>query len=563
MATIIIKYSLRAALLAVFIPAVFSAAGQNDSIEYSNIDKRVRIVTAYQPSVSDAFKINSLPQVGDTVDVTPKFSYTIVSAPIDTEYSPEQIQAANMKGEPLDKLYKSIITLGVGNYWSTLGDVKINTIRSKDYQLGVQMHHYSSQGKAKLANDRKVPAGFSNNSISANGKKFVGTSTLFGDINLHRDAFKQYGFDTRMDSSLNKKDIRQRYLMADAGLGVESNTLDSSKLKFRFSANYGLTQEMEKYKENIISGKAELIKFMDDKSGGLELNGGYFGTSGNGLDSAQYGFIAVTPWAGLRVDQMRIKAGLTAGNVFGHDQFFIFPKIDFSYYLIDDIMVPYVLIDGDCKLNTYREISQENPFIVSGLQVDPTITKIRFVGGLKGKLGKGMPFNISGSYADIKDQYLFVNDPFSTNGMQNKFAVIYDDVKLLNAHAELGLLYAQKVNILLKGDYWHYVLAQEDAAWHKPDIEIGLRAQYNIQNKIIASADLIYTGGRKAKNFSLGESEYKLDGIIDANLGVEYRYTKILSAFVQCNNIAAQQYTRWNFYPGQRLSILAGVTYAL
>lgn len=559
----IITNSLRAALLAASVAVTLTAAAQNDSVKYSNIDKRVRVVTAYQPSVSDAFKINNLPQVGDTVDVTPTFDYSIVSAPIATVYTPEQIQAASMRGEPLDKLYKSHLTLGLGSNLATLADVKVNTLRSKDYQLGVQVHHYSSQAKVKLDNDRKVPAGYSTNFVRANGKKFVGTSTLFGDINLQRDAYKQYGYNTLIDSALDKKDIAQRYIMADAALGVESNTMDSSRLKYRFVANYGLTQEMEKYMENVVSGKAEVTKFMGDKAGGVELNGGYYGTSGNELDSAQYGFVGVTPWAGLRVDQMRIKAGITAGNVFGHDKFFIFPKIDFSYYLVDDIMVPYVLVDGDCKLNTYREISMENPFIYSGLQVQPTVTKIRFVGGIKGKLSKDMPFNISGAYSDIKDQYLFVNDPFRTNGMQNKFAVVYDDVKLLNVHAEVGMLYARKVNVLLKGDYWHYTLANEEYAWHKPDLEIGLRAQYNIQNKIIASTELIYTGGRKAINFADGGSAYNLKPTFDANLGVEYRYTKILSAFVQLNNIAAQQYNRWNFYPGQRFSVLVGATYAL
>jgi hypothetical protein len=49
--------------------------------------------------------------------------------------------------------------------------------------------------------------------------------------------------------------------------------------------------------------------------------------------------------------------------------------------------------------------------------------------------------------------------------------------------------------------------------------------------------------------------------IIDANVGVEYRYTNRISAFLQCNNVAAQQYFRWYKYPVQAFQIMGGVTF--
>jgi len=545
-------------------PAPQADTASNDSVTLSDIDKRVRVVTTYRPSVSDAFKINSLPQVQDTVSVSPTFEYSIVSVPIETEYNPEQIQAASMKGEPLDKLYKALATVGAGNYTTFLGDVKVNSLRSKEQQVGFQLHHYSSSGKIKLDDDEKYPAGYSTTFARFNGKKFIDDKVVFGDVNLQRDGYKQYGFYTaKKDSTLDKKDISQRYLMGDVKAGIASNSLDSSSLQYSFSAKYGVTQEMEKYAENAVGATVEVTKYIDQKAGGVELQGGYYGTSGNGLDSAQYGYIDATPWASLRVDQMRIKAGVGLVNVFGYDKFFIYPKINFSYYSYDDIVVPYIQLDGDCKLNTYREISMENPYIYSGLQVKPTNTKLRFIGGVRGKLGKDMPFNISGSYADVKDQYLFVNEIPLTDSMQNKFVVIYDDMKVANVHAEVGAKQGERIDLLLKGDYWHYTMGNEAQAWHLPTLEIGVAAKYNIQNKIIAGAELVYSGERKAKSSIEGISEYSLKPVVDANIGLEYRYTKILSAFLQLNNIAAQNYNRWNLYPSKRFNVLLGVTYAL
>ena len=54
----------------------------------------------------------------------------------------------------------------------------------------------------------------------------------------------------------------------------------------------------------------------------------------------------------------------------------------------------------------------------------------------------------------------------------------------------------------------------------------------------------------------------KLYGFVDWNLGFEYRYTKILSAFLNFNNIEGERYFRWNNYPSQRFSFMGGITYA-
>jgi len=52
-----------------------------------------------------------------------------------------------------------------------------------------------------------------------------------------------------------------------------------------------------------------------------------------------------------------------------------------------------------------------------------------------------------------------------------------------------------------------------------------------------------------------------MKGLVDVNLGLEYRYTKFLSAFLNLNNLAAQRYQRWYAYPTQKFNLLGGLTY--
>ena len=54
----------------------------------------------------------------------------------------------------------------------------------------------------------------------------------------------------------------------------------------------------------------------------------------------------------------------------------------------------------------------------------------------------------------------------------------------------------------------------------------------------------------------------KLKSIFDANLNVEYRYTKRLSAFVQFNNIGGINFEKYKDYPTQGFNVWCGLTYA-
>ncbi|MFN8209264.1 MAG: hypothetical protein U0T82_17950, partial [Bacteroidales bacterium] len=50
---------------------------------------------------------------------------------------------------------------------------------------------------------------------------------------------------------------------------------------------------------------------------------------------------------------------------------------------------------------------------------------------------------------------------------------------------------------------------------------------------------------------------------VDINMGLEYRYTKALSGFIQFNNLSATHYQQWYNYPVQRFQAMLGFTYAL
>ena len=164
---------------------------------------------------------------------------------------------------------------------------------------------------------------------------------------------------------------------------------------------------------------------------------------------------------------------------------------------------------------------------------------------------------------------LFVTD--TTTKAKNKFTVVYDNVQILNLKGEVTWEQSEKLDIILRGDYFNYTITNEMYAWEKPDYDLGLTAKYHYSEQLIFKADLFGLFKIYERDF-VKETENNvvvttvspqlINHIYDINLGAEYRFTKQLSAFLNLNNIGNYRYYRWYNYPSQRFNFLAGVSYA-
>jgi outer membrane receptor protein involved in Fe transport len=73
---------------------------------------------------------------------------------------------------------------------------------------------------------------------------------------------------------------------------------------------------------------------------------------------------------------------------------------------------------------------------------------------------------------------------------------------------------------------------------------------------------MAYWGERKSIiQYANYTNEVKLDAFTDINLGIEYRYKKHISAFVNFNNLANNSYQRWYNYPVYGFNLLGGFNF--
>ncbi|HPE54764.1 MAG TPA: hypothetical protein P5514_05015 [Bacteroidales bacterium] len=540
-----------------------------------NDNEEITVVAPYQPTVSDAFKINISPRIPDEKLEKPKFNYEPIEKTLSLPAQLEPIVPARIEGESVSKLYKNYIRAGFGNYGTPYIEFFANKLRSKKNAFGVHIKHISHSGKIK---DFAYP-GNSHSSVDFYGKKFLKKHTFSADVFAKRDGYHFYGYrpDDFPELDLEKKDIKQNYTLFGVNTAFESNYTREQSLHHNIGFNYYyLFDRAESTEHNIhfmldLDKKMEFFSFSEMEKLGLNGDVNFYLNNDTINGSFNSGLTTIAPYYSLQFDQYLFRVGVnTAIQSDSGVSVHVYPELRLEVKVVEDYLITYAGIDGRMEQNSLRSFSDENPFINSALPKQFTNYKSRQFGGLKGRITKYLDYNVSFMNSTISDMPLFVNDTASViaPGLNNQFTVIYDRVKYTRLLAEFGFHYKSKFNAILSGQYNNYFLDNEDKAWHKPGLELKLATEYTMQEKILLRLEILNRSSSYAKLYETEANDeikvvaQKINGFTDVNLGVEYRYNQALSGFISMNNLLSQRQYLWYNYPSYRFNVLLGATYS-
>ncbi|MDP4266567.1 MAG: hypothetical protein Q8880_03950 [Bacteroidota bacterium] len=529
--------------------------------------EQINIISSYEPTIQEAFKLNENPKMNDTILYVPNLKYSIQPVKYNTFFQVEQIKPAKVIGESLIKLNRNIVKIGMGNYTSPYFELFLNNLRSKEYAYGVRLKHLSSNGKIS---DVGFP-GYSDNEIELNGKKFFKTFTTYAAINYQRNGYHLYGYNPEDFPKLNKDSITQVYNYIGVNAGITSNYIDSLHYNYFADINYyllGGKNVNNSNKENFLNLTSMYKRpfKMKDKLNRSQLNIGlnadFYNNSFNIPDfniSRNSLLLCFKPQYILSIDKIRFDIGT---NIYldadSTSKFRIYPDLKITLNVSNNIIIPYVGINGNAIKNSIYSIYNENPFITTFPDLRKSYNKLNAYGGIKGTLSPDLYFSVKGSYTNIENLPLFIND---TNiSAKNKFILIYDDADLFNLHAEISYKQIDKISIIASGDYYSYAMKNEKEVWEKPNYLFNISGFYHFLSKYTLKCNIYMIGKTFARESYLIKKELK--PIVDANLGIEYKFKKDLSFYINLNNILNQQNMRWNNYPVQKFNFLAGLSYS-
>ncbi len=535
-------------------------------------------------TVEKAYRIALTPLILDTVISTVEIEYPLLVLKYETTTEIERINPASIKTvEKLPELYNTYIKLGVGTKLMPLGEIYYDADRSRKFMYGAHIKHLSSfgdlKGYSRAQYDRTKFGAYG----GVNEKRY----TVRGDINYNNQGLHYYGISDTLN--IPGDSIAQRY--SDFGVSGKyiSHIKDSAKVNFSVGLQYNNykskkpEREADEYwrvRENFFGvntgvwykyGKETYALDFDIRNNNYKYGEKY--KSLTGLDTGLVlgnTIINLRPHITTRLQNDRFKAKIgvdIALDIHNTTKAYVFPLAEVKYSMFNDIFIPYVGVQGGIQQTTFKSLTQENEFLLPNVALNNEKTPIEFYGGIKGTLSKRMSFNAGVSFANVRDKALFVTD--TIHSPRNKFNVIYDTMTVTTVEGSISYQLKEKIKVDAIGRFYSYAALNNTYAWNLPRLEIILRGHYNVYEKFYFNADITLQEGRKALVYENGPGITQESGqfiesmtfIADVNLGVEYRYNKRISAFIQFNNLAAQRYIRWHNMPVQGFQFLGGVTY--
>jgi hypothetical protein len=548
----------------------------------------VNVVKPYAPTISDAFKVKEVPVIANDENAKKEnVKYSILPFPVASTFLPSKGNAEGVEKAKQARLFKNYATLGLGNYGALNAELYVtDDLNNNEYVSGM-FRHQSSQGGL---NDVILDNGFYDTSIDL----LYGTNEegMAWSINAgyQNQIYNWYGLPADFGSTLtlpesmalvNSINPQQSYNTIKVGgaIALEEGILSSVNLDFNhFSDAYSSSENRflltPTFKFDVMDEAIKTKLIVDYVGGSFKSN--YLGTN---TAAQKYGYtnLGIVPsFEMIKEDwTLNIGAGLmySMGTENKTNKFYVYPSVTASCKVVGDLMIFYAGAIGDLQQNTYKDFVDTNPFVSPTLDIKPTNELYDVHAGLKGKLASTVSYDVKASYTYDENKALFLSNDYtekSTNAnyaFGNSLHVVYDDMKTIRFYGELKADLTKGVTVGVDGTFSSYTNKIESEAWNLPAIKLNSTLDLAITEKWFAGVNLFYVGERKDQQsntdivYVVAPGSITLDGYLDLNANVRFKYNERFTAFLKANNITNNGYQKWLNYPVQGFQLMLGANY--
>lgn len=554
----------------------------------------VNVVKPYTPTISDAFKVKETPNLDDE-DNSKKanIKYNIFSFPVASTFTPSKGRAAGVDKTAQERLFKNYFTSGFGNYGTAFAELYVTEeVGESDYVAGMVKHLSSNGG----INDVRTDDKFLTSSIDLTYGSKQAEYAWNADAGFEYKRNFWYGLDPSYGVGVLTEDE----------IGIVENRLDKwqtyyngyvgGRLSFGESMFSGIDLKYNRFwdandsSENRFYLKPSMQFDIDKNTVKVDFiadyNGGQLGNQFESADALKYAFanFGVHPSFTMTRDDWSFDIGASvfysADMEHSDNKLLVYPNATASLKVVGDLMVFYLGADGTLQQNSFRDLTNTNPFMSPSLMgtnfsthegLKPTDKQLDGFAGLKGKLSNYISYNVRGSLVSERNKILFRHNTYDETIVDqaaynygNSFGIVYDNVRTLTFFGEIKADFSKNVSFGINGSFHKYTTKYEEEAWNLPEIEFGAKLDVNITPKIYAGANLFFIGERMdfvEKTNALPGNTVKLNSYFDANMHVGYKFSERLSIWLRGNNLANQTYEKWLNYPVQGIQGMLGASY--
>jgi len=515
----------------------------------------VKVVEGFKPAIPQATRLNEKATFSDTLQKDRSQEYTVIATDLKSDYKTRHLKAAKVKQDKIPQLYGTKVVVGFGNAFVTKASVVHNSMRSKTLSYGVLLNHFSN----KYYIDEGI-AKNSKNTMHLYAKKISSTHIFLGNLDYDRRTALYWSKDTPL---LDEENYRNRFAYTRFSLSAISQELSADKLKHNtifYISDFNEMSENRIHLGSVMSKNIRGYPFILDVEFDDYINYNNQQEIFN-LSQKNVQLIDIGPSFSFERFGIDFTTALSI-NYFSdaNKKIDIFPEVLATKELVKNILLISAGIDNPMYRNTYKSLSDENPFIhtlgtnqkviANDIVLDLRTTEAKqFFFNIRNVLGKDEVFEGSVAYGSVENFAHFVGvDTLS----YNRFLVEYIDVKQLHINANYDRKINNIMSVNVNADFYKW----DTLVYDKPNFTCELSAPINLRNKIKVNPTLSYIGKRV---YDVGK---ELSAQFHANLGLYYNYTQNIGAYLQLNNLTNSKQELWKDYREVGFNGLFGLHYS-
>jgi len=536
----------------------------------SQHNEQVVIIGSVDPSINQSYKINLSPEKPAMPEANKTFDFKPINIYFYTPVTFKPIKPASIRaGKPGD-IYNNLVKVGFGSRLSPYVEFFHSQSHKGKFRFDAHLKHISTFGKVKGYSDAP-----SSSSLAELGfSKFSRYHTFTIDGGYRYNTNRYYLPDESNNSIPDADLLKQAYNLANLNILFVSHYKNNEKLHHTIGLNS--YYYFNKYKTSEMSTDLtfdlhksfHVTDMLEYQNLGIEGGVSYYGNSDSLTDRTDL-YINATPYYKASYGIFRFKAGVNLAYLKADSvsKFKIYPDVKVDVNLLPEYLQLYVGIDGGLKKNSFRSLSEENPFISSLIPDSWTNDKIGVYGGLQGNISKQVGFNVKVRWSAFEDDYFYHNAfpsltlPIVPSNGLNEFNVVSDSGSRFTFDAQLNYVLSNKINLYASYQYNSYTLRTYQQPFGKLLSQLKVGGSYIIKDKFKPWLEVDYIGKRWANVAKESMTPLELSGFTDINIGMEYYYDKHFSGFIKATNLLNNSYQYYYLHPNYGLEVMIGIGY--
>lgn len=579
-------YSVKALCVWAFLGSATMVSAQNDISKEKNLNREMTLEREYDPSVQDASKVNTLPEVKEPEARKIPIDYATFTLPADPAKEIGLLPSGNVMTQMDYNKRRGYFNFGGGTYLNLNGDLGYHILNTDKDKLNIWYSHRSTNGKVKYVQmeDEKVKAKLNDNLGGIAFRHNFDKASLSLGAKYGYSGFNYYGLPVLASSSLPASELIQQIedypTQVNQTIAVNFGIESAEEASFgylldlgftNFSHKKGLVPDTDGPKENTFEAKFDLnAGFNGNMRVGLSGLVEYFNYSLPSESLVEYEFqnhaeIMLSPYFNLEGESWNLRLGANVMMATGDDsKFMASPNIVADVEVADKTEL-YLNAGGRMYSNSLYETARVNRYFFQPAELLPSRNWLDAKVGLRSGVAPGFWFDIFGGYKITSDDVFFMPS-LHVDGLGALYGAAQFDSKQAFGGVSLKYNCQQLVEFRAKGVYNHWSVeadvekvgyAHDDIeAYGKPEMEITAGVTVRPIRQLSLDLDYYLATGRKAY---VVDKTLDMENINELNLTGSYNFNDTFGVYAKLNNILFQKYDLIYGYPSQRFSAMVGV----